>query len=282
MAKSIEVGGASGRTLHFALVLLLAFVSAARAQATLTGFVRADSTLQPLRDVEVLVESASRSTRTDGAGKFTLRDLPTGSVVVQARRVGYDPLAATIDLVAGTQQQVFYLKRSVAQLDTVAVASLRPRGMGRESFEERRRFGLGKFIDSTELRANEHRKFQDLLRQAGVRLVTPTPCRGRFRPPYCDSNQSKRVAVSASMAYECPMQVLLDGVTVYRPRGMSAGVAATPDFQSVEWETTFDLSGLMTSALEAVEVYRRAAEIPMEFGGSSAACGVLVIWTRRQ
>jgi hypothetical protein len=29
-----------------------------------------------------------------------------------------------------------------------------------------------------------------------------------------------------------------------------------------------------------IEVYRSAAEIPPQFNGSGAACGVIVIWTR--
>ena len=35
------------------------------------------------------------------------------------------------------------------------------------------------------------------------------------------------------------------------------------------------------SDLEAIEIYRRASEIPGEFGGSDAHCGVVVFWTRR-
>lgn len=34
--------------------------------------------------------------------------------------------------------------------------------------------------------------------------------------------------------------------------------------------------------LVGVEVYRRATEIPGEFGGSDSACGVVALWTRRR
>lgn len=34
--------------------------------------------------------------------------------------------------------------------------------------------------------------------------------------------------------------------------------------------------------LEGVEVYRRATEIPGEFGGSDSECGVVALWTRRR
>jgi hypothetical protein len=34
-------------------------------------------------------------------------------------------------------------------------------------------------------------------------------------------------------------------------------------------------------SLEGIEVYQRAATVPGEFGGSSAQCGVIAVWTRR-
>lgn len=45
---------------------------------------------------------------------------------------------------------------------------------------------------------------------------------------------------------------------------------------------TGDIMDLVrVSDLEGVEVYRRASEVPGEFGGSDARCGVVVLWTRR-
>lgn len=33
--------------------------------------------------------------------------------------------------------------------------------------------------------------------------------------------------------------------------------------------------------LQAIEVYRSAAEVPGEFGGIGSRCGALVMWTKR-
>ena len=71
---------------------------------------------------------------------------------------------------------------------------------------------------------------------------------------------------------------VLDGVTVYKNRSQGA---LQVDSRSVEWQITFDLGSIMVSSLESVEIYRRTAEVPIEFGGGNAACGVLVVWTRR-
>lgn len=35
------------------------------------------------------------------------------------------------------------------------------------------------------------------------------------------------------------------------------------------------------SQVAAIEVYRRASELPLEFAGSDSRCGVVAIWTRR-
>jgi hypothetical protein len=263
-----------------AFALLVTTAPTAWSQAVLNGYVREDSTLRGIRDVEVSL--GQRSTRTDADGRFAFRDVPVGAQQLQVRRVGYDVVEAALNLVAGAQEQVVYLKRTPTQLDTVVVPAPRPRGMSREGFEERRKLGFGKFIDSVEFRASEHRKVQDMLRTNGIRIATPLACNAKMRPPYCDQNLTKRVAVSASMSHECPMTLVIDGVTVYRPRGAGAVGALAADRGNVEWELTYDISTLMASSFEAAEIYRRAAEIPIEYGGSSSACGVLVLWTRRK
>ncbi|MGH7677644.1 MAG: carboxypeptidase regulatory-like domain-containing protein [Gemmatimonadaceae bacterium] len=255
------------------VVLLLAVItSSASGQASLNGFVREDSTLRVLSDAEVAV--GSRSTRTDGQGRFSLRDLAVGAARLQVRRVGYEAVETTLNLAQGAQEHVIYLKRTPTELDTVTVPARRPRGIGREAFAERRALGFGRFIDSTVLRASEARKLPDLIRQEGLRIVSPVRCRPPARPPYCDDNQSKRVAVTNSVSFQCPLAVVLDGVVVYRSRGGA--------MDNIEWETTFDLTSVQISVLESIEVYRGASEVPMAFGGLGTNCGVLVLWMRRR
>lgn len=289
--KFLRIGGPFPKLGHTmmshllrALVLTVACAATASAQAVLRGYVREDSTLRPLQDAEVLADSLAQSARTDKSGRFTLRDVPLGARSIHIRRVGFEPLEVTLQIVAGTQEAVYYLKRPTQTLDTVTVDAPRPRGLGRESFGERRNFGLGKFLDSTDLRPQAHKKLQDLLPQLGVRVAKPIHCGTKVntRPPYCDTNPMKRIAVAASMSYECPMQVMLDGVAVYRPTGVGAMGALSADPRNVEWESTFDVGSVMVSSLESVEIYRRSAEVPTEFGGSNSACGVLVLWLRRR
>jgi hypothetical protein len=281
------------------VLLAVMLSSSAVAQATLTGFVRDDGSLKPMKDVQVSIEAISKRVRTDDKGKFTLRGIPAGTYVVQVHRLGFDPLAVTLELTSGTKEQVFYLKEAVAQLDTVTATAARPRGLGREAFEERRKFGFGKFLDSVELRKWEHRKAVDLFSELGVRAVVPPACTigsenvGRpplapgmgyvaRQPPYCDNSRTKKVAVGGTSTYECPMLVVINGVIVYRPTAGSGSVGTSVMASNdIEWERTFDVNALMVSSLESVEIYRRHGEIPLEFVGNSGSCGVLVLWQRR-
>ena len=60
-----------------------------------------------------------------------------------------------------------------------------------------------------------------------------------------------------------PLRVFIDGFLV-----------SIEDFQSFG-------SLVRPEDVIAIEVYRRASEIPPEYGGPESGCGVLLIWTRR-
>lgn len=258
-------------------------------QTTLAGTVRHDSTGRPVAGVEVLIRGTDRHTLTDTGGRYVLGSLPSGRRVALFRSVGFRPVELLVLL--GQADTVWAnptLVSQVAELEPIVVTGRpkRPRGRGVEEFEERRLLGFGKYIDSTELRRSEHRHLQDLLRGiAGVAIVPAPPCarpasgnrsvqlRQQFN---CVSDRLARYAVSSRQALHpnCLLQVVLDGMVV--SKGGSPGQGGPRG-----WETAFDLNTLSVAALQAVEVYRSAAEVPTEFGGSSAACGTILFWTRR-
>jgi len=148
-----------------ALLLLCGSTLAGQA---LTGSVRQDSTGRPLAGVEVLLEGSQQQTVTDAAGRYLLGALPRGNHVILFRSVGYRPVRIRVRLTEGdtARADASMVREGAQQLDPVEVKALpaAPRGIWREGFEERRRIGFGKFIDSTELRRNEQRRASDLLR----------------------------------------------------------------------------------------------------------------------
>jgi hypothetical protein len=159
-----------------------------------------------------------------------------------------------------------------ARLDTVPVAEEPkvPQGAGFEGFEARRRIGRGRFLDSTELRRNQHQYLDGLLIGIpGISIVSPPQC-GRSRQSDCVSGRLIHVALTGRLleSDRCFLQVVVDGVVLGR-----GGIH--------RWEDGFDLSMLRVSELRGVEVYRSGAEVPAEFNDAHAECGVLVLWTKR-
>lgn len=238
-------------------------------QVTVTGVVREDGTQRSLPGVAVLIEGTKREVTTDHAGRYRL-DAPAGNRVALFRAIGLRPYRLRLHLIKGdsvTADVVMVREQAAQQLDPVVTTAhpTAPRGIGVEAFEERRRLGFGKFIDSTELRRAEHRRLTDLLRGIpGIRVVsfvenTNRPWDFEWRVA------GRKASVDGS---PCWMSVILDGAPIFR----SGSLSPPPDFRRGFFEV---------ASLQAVEVYRSAAEVPLEYGGPGEQCGLLLLWTRR-
>lgn len=235
-------------------VALVTMSRAADAQALITGQVR-DSAGNALVGAQVLLQGTSHEARTDSAGRYRISAEPeTYSVLF--RQLGYGPLTRRARLTRGgtTVVDAVLAVGDVPQLDTVEARAQRPRGFGRQGFQDRRTLGLGKFIDSTILRKSEARRLSEMLREYGVRMVSR------------DMHNRKYFAVHPTKG--CYMTVYLDGVALYRS---GARGEIPPDF-------AYELS---IRSFEAIEIYRSLAELPMEFAGRDSECGVIALWTRR-
>jgi hypothetical protein len=238
------------------VVLTAVFLSAALplgAQSVLTGRVREDSTGRPLAGVEVVMVGSERRTLTDASGRYVLNMLPGGRRLVLFRSVGFRPVQEWV--VLGQADTIWanpMLVAETARLDPLVVTArpAAPRGIGVEAFEERRARGLGVFFDSTEIRRYEHYRVRDFLQRVPGQVRRPTP----------DGSGA------------CQMAIFIDGV--WMGGGGAPGTApskAPPDLNRE----------IEMAQVQAIEVYRGAAEVPVEYGGTRGACGVVLVWTRR-
>ena len=260
-------------------VVVLGFVvpgGSAAGQATANGFVLEDSTARPLAGVEVLLEGTSRRALTDPQGFYSLSGLATGAQVLVFRLAGYRSIRMRVTL--GRADTT----RADASLVRLSAEELRARpgrapGSG-ETFEDRRKLGLGIFIESAELRQVEQQlRLIDLLRRHGVSILSFRECTGTGRQRRCGSPQSRAASSNrgGNDGTPCWMQVVVDGTVVTSTEG-SPGVSAAPGVRSPDLGRGFDLTGI-----EAIEIYRKGSDVPPQFGGAGADCGVVVIWTRR-
>lgn len=259
-----------------ALGWLLSAAGGLSAQTVMTGVVRQDSSGRPLAGVGVLIEGLKQTTVTDASGRYVLGDLKPGRRIAIFRYIGYQPVRRWVQLDKNdTTHTDAIMVPLVPQLATLDVTGRvpGPRGMGREGFEERRKLGFGKFIDSVELRRSDGIHVSDVLRHHGVYIVNHAECPNQRCGP-----QEERAASRTKSTYfgdPCYMQVVLDGVILNRSVGsVASGVdrAPPPDFRR----------DIDVASLESIEIYETAAKMPIEYLGWGSDCGTIVLWTRRR
>jgi hypothetical protein len=258
-----------GRLLLSALLSLAAAESPAQsAGAVLVGIARDDSTGAPLAGVEVLLNGTSHRTETNAQGRYLLGGLPGGMYQAIYRLVGHLPARIDVRLSAGdtTRANVTLIPSAVVLSPVIVTGApddTRGVGIGREAFEERRRLGFGRFYDREAIRqVDGHLDLATMLsRSSGVDIR-----RTRYFPIY--HTLTVWLAFN-SIREDCVMQIYYNGAPVGR-----GGVLGVSEAKPV------DLREFALTGLDAVEVYRSAAEVPLEYGGANAGCGVILLWSR--
>lgn len=124
-------------------------------------------------------------------------------------------------------------------------------------FYDRRDSGTGTFLDGEEIAAQLPSSLEEILRPIpGVRIAHTVTTRG-----------GRPVVVIRG----CLPAIYIDGVQARR---------GTP-FESKPDREPVYLSDLVNPEdIEGIEVYTSPAELPAQYGGTGAECGVLLVWTR--
>lgn len=249
--------------LGLALGLTASLAFPALAQSLVMGVVREDSTFRRLENVEVILDSAKRATRTDTAGRFRLTAADAGAHIVLFRRLGYKPERMRVTTTGN--DTVFLdavMMRDAAALQPVDVVREPVRHSLREQFYDRKKLGFGKFLDTAEMRRSEGRQTAEVLRSLGVDIIRwdNPDC----PPPFCDYELR---AVDRNTLNLCAVSVMYDGVAIYR----SGTPGLPPDFKK----------DFPVHTLSRIEFYRRTASMPIEFMGHGTRCGLLLLWSRR-
>jgi len=224
---------------------------------------------------------------TDPTGSWHLEAPAPGSYYVQARRLGYQPwVAGPLELNAGDSiNSVFHLKRLAVMLDPIEVTARAAtmRYLEGAGFYERQRADFGHFMTPDEIDKRQAARVTDLLMALpGVNLVSMTG--GSVGARYLQLRGG-----GLQQGGQCRPRIFVDGL-------MYARGDAGPDIAegNLDVDQQFELemrrldNGLNLddighpSTIAAVEVYRSAVQVPVQFGGTSVEtqCGVIVIWTR--
>lgn len=239
-------------TRHSAFLLLAAAawpLAAFGQGSAFTGRVLTDSVVA-IPGAEVALTALQRTQRTNEKGEFAFSAVPAGEHVVAVRMPGFAPKVDTIEVAdAGEVRLDFRLAKIEATLPEVSVTTS-PLDRKLVEFHERRRMGIGRFLDSAEF-ANAHgTRTSDRLKKLPGLMIG----RGRFlSEAYVLSTRG-----GSGFRTSCRAAIWLDGVNL----------------------TSFSVNQLDPSMIAAVEWYAGPASVPAKFNVKSAVCGVLVIWTR--
>ncbi|MES2178827.1 MAG: carboxypeptidase-like regulatory domain-containing protein [Gemmatimonadota bacterium] len=197
----------------------------------------------PLRDARV-VTGEMPEVRSGQQGEFTIRNVPTGTQQVEVLALGMLPVVTLVDVMEADTVVVNARLQRVTTLEGVNVTALSPRARIVSSFEERRQLGLGRFQDSTTIRAHGTLSsvFQEFL---GIRVQ------------YTRKSASPQYKL---LGGSCTVNLFIDRVRV---------------------TDHAELSFLRPDEIAAVEVYARASTVPVEYQTTGQPCGAVAVWTKR-
>lgn len=252
------------------VVTLVAAPAAASAQAVSGTLLDAQSDLPvPLGLVMMFTEAGDSITATvaDEQGRFRIASSTPGSFVLLANALGYRETGAGVfELGVGGEIQVEYrLPPAPLPIDAVVVALDRPtvlHHLVRNGFVRRYQRGLGLFVTPHQIEESPARSTEQLLAGLpGVRVGPVYQGVGSLGVPSPEVGEVVQIQTPAGW---CAPAIYVDGVrTHYDPNG------------------GFTLTGVVDiGSIEAIEVYRRPAEIPLEYGSITTHCGVLVAWSK--
>jgi hypothetical protein len=230
-------------------------------QATVTA------TAERRPDVRVL-------TAADGTFEIAFRQ--PGVYTVRVERTGYQAVASR-PVTVGPTETVEVEVRVAAQavtLDPLTVTARRgaPRvgSLERAGFYDREARGLGRFLRRDVIEKRQHRRLANILDELpGIHAV-----RDRNGNEFVTVTRAQSTgAIRRAQRGEdniCPPQIYLDGTLVH---------AGTPGSR----QSGTGINDLISpERIEAIEVYGSTAQLPVEYSGSNAACGVVLIWSRAE
>lgn len=211
----------------------------------------------PLTGASVQLQEAGRDAITNERGVFVLRDVASGPDVITIEMLGYADQEKVIQILGGRAQDIEVRMTTEPIELTPMIVEVRPRSWfsDRAGLEDRLLSGNGMIFTREDLMELQPRVLGDLMRQVpGARVRTTG---GTYSGTW--TVQFRGAANLQGQA--CNPVIWMDGIKIGNDPVMFR-----------------DITG---PEIDAVEVYRGAAEVPGEFSGGDARCGVVVVWTRR-
>ncbi len=220
--------------------LVLLHRDAERTHAVIGGRIL-DRVGAPLTSAWVSIDGRDSTVMTGADGLFTLDSVPLGSRMLWVRAIGYTPVAQVVEVLDADNPSLTIPLESAVELEGVRITERATVRRERSEFDLRKRAGIGRFVDSTEIaRAPNMRAALSMMR--GVR-------------------------VTAGRGSEFGIM----GRNGCSPTFFWDGILASND----------DLNRIPKEDIIAVEYYTTSALAPARFlMVSGDACAVVLFWTK--
>lgn len=227
------------------LSLLLPATALAQGTGTLRGRIVDTETGEPVAEATVRVRGLAPVTA-DSFGRFEVTGLPAGQAQITVQALGYSSNQWRVAIAEGQAlERQFGLDFSGESLPDVVVTARATKLVPRyANFEARRERGLGAYLRWDEIKKKNYSTVGEAARSVrGVRLN----------------------CVQAE--FECYLRM-----------------ARTPNCSPEWWVDGVNVRTFTENTpirdVYGIEIYRGPGEVPGEFSGSNAGCGVIVIWTK--
>ena len=203
---------------------------------------------KPLEGAQVYLVGTAIGARADSRGIFHLGGLPAGTQTVEVRLISYSPKRYTVDLSPHRESRLAAVMDSHAQVLGEITVQGKPTS-SIPGFDDRAKRGMGTFLNRADIENRQSVLTTDLFRTIPGLTVG-----------FDGSNYV--VQSSRSLGSGCQVAWYLDG----SPFDNSSN----------------DLDQMIRpDDIEAIEVYKSASEVPVQFQGHDAACGTILVWTKR-
>ena len=233
------------------------------------GIIQSQDNLAPIDGAEVRVVGTDLVTITNANGFYVFPEIPFGLRILQISHIGYQDREIAVSLGGGTAYKVdFKLTTEAIPIEGITVTAI-PRRLFRDmvGMQHRMEMGFGDFLLEEDLARRGGGSVAHAIQGiAGARLVSSG---SQIRNLFVVLRRAVNVDLGTGARSNCYPAVFVDGHRVSKPT--QGGVGHDP----------YDLSTMFTIEVQAIEIYKGASSVPAEFGGGNAACGALVIWTKR-
>jgi hypothetical protein len=215
--------------------------------AVLTGRVTQSSGL-PVSGAQVAVAGTPNLARTDSTGRYRLEGLPSGTVEVVVRRIGFAAASKAVMLNQREPRQLDFQVSEARLLAAVKVVGKMDSGLDKVGFNERKLHGFGHFQTPDEIERRQPFLFTDLLQVVpGLKI----------------SNGNGGRTIESSRPGGCVNFFVDDARFDSREAG--------------DIDNTFS-----TDMIGAVETYSSAMETPAQFQVPGRSCATVVMWSKNR